>query len=337
LVRLDYVLSKAAENDIKLVLVLTNNWKEFGGMNQYLKWFNLSYHHQFYTDERARQAYKNYAAHLISRVNTITQVVYKDDPNIFAWELANEPRCRNYGQYDRAEDCKASTLTGWVKEMSEHIKSLDPNHMVAVGDEGFFNRPGQGSEQYTGKDGADHEAFLAMKSIDFGTFHLYPDAWSTGARWGNQWIIDHVEAAQKAGKPTVMEEYGIPIKRDDKTGKVTGGFDRRRTAYINWNNLMLHGGGNASMFWLLVGIDPSNPNTGRYQDYDHFSVYNVPDDESAKLLVDYAAQFDNGARACVLATQHGVSGTPSPFVSVAAAPQRVAMTEASSPLGRNGW
>jgi mannan endo-1,4-beta-mannosidase len=335
--RLDYVLSKAAENDIKLVLVLTNNWKEFGGMNQYLKWFNLSYHHQFYTDDRARQAYKSYAAHLINRVNTITQVAYKDDPNIFAWELANEPRCRNYGQYDRAEDCKASTLTGWVKEMSEHIKALDSNHMVAVGDEGFFNRPGQGSEQYTGKDGADHEAFLAMKSIDFGTFHLYPDAWSTGARWGNQWIIDHVEAAQKAGKPTVMEEYGIPIKRDDKTGKVTGGFDRRRTAYTNWNNLMLHGGGNASMFWLLVGIDPSNTNTGRYPDYDHFSVYNVPDDESAKLLGDYAARFDSGARACVLATQHGVSGEPSPFVTVAAPPQRIARTEASSPLGQNGW
>ena len=50
----------------------------------------------------------------------------------------------------------------------------------------------------------------------------------------------------------------------DRIRRVTGGFDRRRTAYINWNNLMLEGGGNASMFWLLVGIDPSNTNTGRY-------------------------------------------------------------------------
>lgn len=335
--RLDYALAKAAESDIKLVLVLTNNWKEFGGMNQYLKWFNLNYHHQFYTDARARQAYKSYAAHLIHRVNTVTHVAYKDDPSIFAWELANEPRCRNYGQYDRLQDCTPATITGWVKEMSEHIKSLDPNHMVAVGDEGFFNRSGEGGEPYTGKDGADHDAFLALKSIDFGTFHLYPDAWSMGARWGNQWIIDHVQAAQKAGKPTVLEEYGIPIKRDDKTGKVTGGFDRRRIAYTNWNNLMLRGGGNASMFWLLAGIDPSNANTGHYQDYDHFSVYNLPDDESARLLVDYAARFESGARACELATQHGVSGTPSPFVSVAPAPAGVAMTEASRPLALSGF
>lgn len=335
LVRLDYVLAKAGENDVKLVLVLTNNWKEFGGMNQYLKWFNLNYHHEFYTDVRAKQAYMNYASHLINRVNTITHVPYKDDPTIFAWELANEPRCRNFGQYDQLEGCGPDTITGWVREMSEHIKSLDSNHLVAVGDEGFFNRPGQSTEQYNGKDGADHDAFLALKSIDYGTFHLYPDAWSTSTRWGNQWIIDHVAAAQKAGKPTVLEEYGIAVKRDDKTGKVTGGFDRRRTAYMNWNNLMLQGGGNASMFWILAGIDPSNQNFGLYPDYDHFSVYNVPGDDSSKLLADYAGQFLSEARACELANARGVGGAPSPFVTVAPPPQPVALNAARSPLALN--
>ncbi len=319
LVRLDYVLSKAAEYDVKLVLVLTNNWKELGGMDQYLKWFNLRYHHEFYTDARARQAYKNYAAQLINRVNSVTHVAYKDDPNIFAWELANEPRCRNFGQYDRLEDCRADMLTSWVKEMSEHIKALDPNHLVAVGDEGFFNRPGQAGEQYNGKDGADHEAFLALDSIDYGTFHLYPDNWSTGSTWGNQWVIDHVAAAKKAGKPSVLEEYGIVVKRDERTGKVVAGFDRRRSAYTNWNNLMLAGGGNASMFWMLVGIDPSNANTGQYRDHDHFSVYNLPDDESARLLADYAARFPS-ARACELAVQAGVSGAPGPFVTTSPPP-----------------
>jgi mannan endo-1,4-beta-mannosidase len=336
LVRLDYVLAKAAENDIQLIMVLTNNWKEFGGMDQYLKWFNLNYHHQFYTDDRARNAYKDYAAHLVNRVNTVTKLAYKDDPAIFAWELANEPRCRNFGQYDRLEECKPETITSWVKEMSEHIKALDPNHLVAVGDEGFFNRPGSGNELYTGKDGVDHEAFLALASIDFGTFHLYPDIWSTGTRWGNQWILDHVEAAQKAGKPTVLEEYGIAIKRDDKTGKVTGGLERRRMAYTNWNNLMLGRGGNAAMFWMLAGIDPSNPNTGHYPDYDHFSVYNLPDDESAKLLGDYAARYLTSARACELAAPQAVTGQASPFVTVAPAPPRVADRAAAAPSAAGG-
>jgi mannan endo-1,4-beta-mannosidase len=330
LVRLDYVLAKAAENDVKLVLVLTNNWREFGGMDQYLKWFNLEYHHQFYTSPAARQAYKDYATHLVQRVNTITKQVYKDDPSIFAWELANQPRCRNFGQYDLLTECRAETITTWVKEMSEHIQSIDTNHMVAVGDEGFFNRPGHASEQYNGKDGVDHEALLALPSIDYGTFHLYPDNWSTGTRWGNQWIIDHVEAAQRARKPTVLEEYGVVVKRDDKTGKVTGGYDRRRVAYTNWNNLMLKGGGNAAMFWILAGIDPTNEDTGQYPDYDHFSVYNLPDDESARLLAGYAAQFPVAARACELATQAGVSGAPSPFVSAVPPPPAAAAAPAAA-------
>jgi mannan endo-1,4-beta-mannosidase len=324
--RLDYVLAKAAENDIKVVLVLTNNWKEFGGMDQYLEWFGLKWHHEFYTSPKAKQAYERYAEHLIHRVNSITKVAYRDDPTIFAWELANEPRCGNYGKHDRLEECKAEMLTSWVAEMSRYIKSLDPNHMVAVGDEGFFNRPGQSSAQYNGTYGVDHEAYLALDAIDYGTFHLYPDSWSTRLDWANTWIVDHVDAAQKAGKPSVLEEYGVIIKRDDKTGKVTSGFERRRIAYTNWNRLMLERGGNGSMFWLLVGIDPSNASTGYYQDYDHFSVYNVVDDESAKLLRDFAGQFHSGARACELATKSGMVAPDSPFVSALRRPPSAAQS-----------
>jgi mannan endo-1,4-beta-mannosidase len=48
------------------------------------------------------------------------------------------PRCVGSGYYPRSEDCTTDSLTAWADEMSTFIKSLDPNHLVSVGDEGFF-------------------------------------------------------------------------------------------------------------------------------------------------------------------------------------------------------
>lgn len=44
---LDFVLHEASLRNIKLLLVLTNYWKEFGGMQQYLKY--LSTHFYIFT------------------------------------------------------------------------------------------------------------------------------------------------------------------------------------------------------------------------------------------------------------------------------------------------
>lgn len=38
-----------------------------------------------------RDAFKNYVKAILTRRNSITGVLYKDDPTIMAWDLANEP------------------------------------------------------------------------------------------------------------------------------------------------------------------------------------------------------------------------------------------------------
>ena len=131
--RLDYVIQQAQEHNIKLILTFTNNWREFGGMHQYIKWAGLNEHDEFYTNEKVKGWYKDYIKTLLNHTNTYTGVKYKDDPSIFAWELSNEPRATSDAKND------SGMLLNWVTEMSAYIKSIDSNHMVSIGDEGFFD------------------------------------------------------------------------------------------------------------------------------------------------------------------------------------------------------
>ncbi|MBN2195077.1 MAG: cellulase family glycosylhydrolase [Polyangiaceae bacterium] len=325
--RLDYVLHRARTTGVRMIMVLTNNWKDFGGMDQYLIWYGLKSHYQFFTDERVKKAYKDYVAHLINRVNTIDGTAYREDPAIFAWELANEPRCKNYGRFDDLSGCDPKYLTAWADEMSAFVRTLDQHHMVAVGDEGFFD---DGGKHWThqGKDGVDHVALTSLPNIDFATYHLYPDNWSTGVKFGYQWIVDHVLAAQKIGKPTVLEEYGTIVKSDKKTLEITYGWERRKTAYINFNNLHFLYGGNAAMFWMLA--DQDDYLKALYPDYDGYTVYNgLP---TGELLQQFAAKYGPEAPACRFASQDlPPEANSSPFVTWRPPPGRMA-TAGTTPV-----
>src|SRR5262249_30761547 len=50
--RLDYVIYRAGQLGIRLVIPFVNNWGDFGGMDQYVRWANGQYHDQFYTDAK---------------------------------------------------------------------------------------------------------------------------------------------------------------------------------------------------------------------------------------------------------------------------------------------
>src|SRR5690606_28361608 len=69
----------------------------------------------------------------------------------------------------------------------------------------------------------DFYADTAVETIDYGTFHLYPDWWSKTAAWGTQWINDHADAQEILNKPVVFEEYGwlTPDLRLEYLGKVS--------------------------------------------------------------------------------------------------------------------
>jgi mannan endo-1,4-beta-mannosidase len=142
--RLDYVVSSASSHGIKLIVNFVNNWGDYGGMPAYNTYYGTT-KTAWYTDSKVQAQYQAYIKAVVSR--------YKDSTAIFAWELANEPRCNG---------CNPSIVTDWATKTSAYIKSLDSNHMITMGDEGFVNGGGDGSYPYTTGEGMDFEANLRI-------------------------------------------------------------------------------------------------------------------------------------------------------------------------------
>ena len=232
---------------------------------------------QFYRLPQIKEAYKRYIEAVVTR--------YRDSPTIFAWELANEPRCGADGvrNLPRSEDCDPELLSGWVEEMSAYVKSLDPHHLVTWGGEGGFNngeRPDDGF--YTGADGGDFERELALPSVDFGVFHSYPDWWGKTVAWTDRWVRDHAAAARGAGKPVVHEEYGwmTDAARREYLGETSN--ITRREAIGGWQRIGLEEK-MPDMYWQF---GYSGYSYGRNHD-DGFTIF-LDDEEAQELVYEHA-------------------------------------------------
>lgn len=242
-VHLDKVIAEAAKNRIYVQLCLTNWWRDTGGVTQYLRWAGIndaaddSYKFGinnekailFYSNPETRRLYREHLEKLATRRNTVTGVLYRDDPTIFGWELMNE----------------AQVITGrwaerraWFAEMSAYLKSLDPNHMVAPGAWGY--RSSSERREWL----ADH----AIPSIDYCDVHNYPrddhDSFVDSPAALKEFIANRAAAAFSLGKPLVFGEFGMSVNGHNGASEA------------EWYRAFFEGNARAgvggAMFWILT-------------------------------------------------------------------------------------
>jgi mannan endo-1,4-beta-mannosidase len=177
--RIDYLVAAAAARHLKLLLALVDNWAFIGDMPQMDAWYGSTDKTGFFfSDPRTIADYKTWARYLITHVNPLTGLMYRDDPTIFSWELMNESQAR--------PDLRHT----WTETMSAYIKSLDPNHLVSSGD-----------------------ALLTMDefsipSIDFVTWHAYPKYYGITPDAMTALIEANCNVAGQYHKPVLLEEFG---------------------------------------------------------------------------------------------------------------------------------
>lgn len=233
---LDYFLAELERRGMTAVLYLNNAWEWSGGYGSYLEWAGegaapvpavagydtyMNFAGNFLRNDSAQALFANHVRAIVGRTNSVTGRPYAESPAIMSWQIGNEPRAFS--------EANKTLLLKWLKESSELIKSIDPNHLVSVGSEGSH-----GCETDINLWADIH----ALPTIDYGTIHIWPYNWSWAREnsliadvdsaiiKANAYIARHAAIADSLGIPLVLEEFGYP--RDEMSltpGSATEGRD----------------------------------------------------------------------------------------------------------------
>ena len=278
---LDYVVAKAREHGIRLVLTFADYWAHTGGMDEYVRASSTArpesafdrdtwegeqaFREQFYTDEECREYYRHHVETILTRENSITGVEYRDEPAIAMWELANEPRAGQVGH---------EAIHEWFREMATFVKSLDDNHLLTTGMEGFYTagrEDGAGPDwAYDGTEGTDYVEDHRIDEIDVCSFHLYPDHWEFPHENGTGWIREHIaDARERVGKPAYCGEFNVNAQEND--------LETRNEHLRQWYDALDEYDAEAATIWQVVLEDT--------EDHDGFQVYRS---ESGDIVEGYS-------------------------------------------------
>ncbi len=225
---LDFAIAELEKRDMTAVIYLNNAWDWSGGFGFYLKECGygdspntnedggysryVDYCANFAREQKALDMYYSYIKQIVSRKNSITGRYYKDEPSIMSWQLCNEPRA--FAKENKEAFAK------WIAEAAALIKSIDSNHLVSTGSEGYI-----GCEV----DAELCERIHADKNIDYLTIHIWPVNWGWAPRSNpdsgidnackesGKYIDEHIAMAKRVEKPLVIEEFGY-----SRQGNVSG-------------------------------------------------------------------------------------------------------------------
>ncbi|KAL4429995.1 hypothetical protein ABPG77_004365 [Micractinium sp. CCAP 211/92] len=339
---LDSVLADASARGLRLVLILARNWGGPDSRAAYASWNGLPSPDDFYTSEAARTEYKGHLRFMTSRVNSVNGRTYRDDPTIFSWNLMNEPRYFLNGTDDPcAQDptsC-AAKLQNWIAEMSAFLKQEDPNHLVTVGEEGFFGKNSsyagdnpQPSSSWSYATGQDFVPNHNIPTIDYGGIHIWPDNWNVSTDFISSWIAAHMKAAAEMKKPLVVEEFGKNVTDQDPAT-----IERERNPVFKTvagalNSSLQNGDvlrGIKYWMWDPVLVDKSSPGWSNYSQDQVF-----PSSSTMQTILYPTAQLAAKYRLTQVpgCTPQAAPATPTgPATAAGPAP---AVTAASRTIGR---
>lgn len=204
--RLSYAIASASKHNIKLIVVLSNYWSDYGGTLKYLDWQNLPHKKQsdsdlFFIDDGIKELFKSYTNKVLNYKSPYTNKLLKNETAIFSWELMNEPRV--------SSKAKGGIVIDWLNDMSSYIRTIDQNHLISSGTEGF-------SPIYDSSNGP-YINEIASSSAEMVTAHFYQ---GKSVQSIDKVIEDWGKIARvNAFKPIIIEELGLDKRVKENNGR----------------------------------------------------------------------------------------------------------------------
>lgn len=309
---LDRVLAEARAQGLRVILTLSNHWKDYGGVPMYLRWAGLPgdgfFQDAFYEDERVRSFYRAGLLRLLLRTNTVTGVRYADDPTILAWELMNESQVLT--------SRGAAARRRWIAEMARLIKAHDRNHLVGPGLLGYDLLA----------DRAEWVRVHRLPEIDYCDSHIYPPpVWSDPAAGGaaapaawrhlRDQIDDRAQLCRfVVGKPLLIGEFGF---RTDATRTLLGA--PRSRWFGRFVDQVLQSGAAGALAWIYEPFSGAPRDYGIYTDRpDTDDVREALRRRALRLAASPPRQEAQNAR---LSPARGMTPLYDPFVRLRGQPR----------------
>ena len=187
---LDRILAYAPEYDVRVIIpfIASQRFAGIRGVDEFAALCGKTETGAFWTDEEVKAEFKSFLKYLLNRKNTISGVLYKDDPAVLGWQFGNEFGSF-YGDRGLPGSVWSPIILDWCVEMAEFIKSEDPNHLLIEA------------------GGVDREAILDNPYIDVISDHLY-EFWS-GMGTQLSPLAKRTADQCRGRKPVVIDEFGL--------------------------------------------------------------------------------------------------------------------------------
>ncbi|KAI8062085.1 glycoside hydrolase superfamily [Gongronella butleri] len=271
---LDYLLDAMEKREMTATMVLGNFWHWSGGFCQFVSWVTqtvppyptrdeaswpafVDYTRQFYLDNcvapKANALFKDHIRVVQARLNRFNNKLYREDPVIMSWQIANEP-----------QEAPAS----WYAGLAKFIKAGAPRQLVSSGIEAKI----------------DWDDFVnATQDMDYATCHLWVENWGkydptdiNGLDAALTYAMDYLATRQawatRLCKPLILEEFGLARDAWKHRDNAAAKYDPATTTEHRdqyYDQVMAqasatHGSFHGFLFWAFGGAGRPNANPNEF-------------------------------------------------------------------------